>query len=63
MQEIVSNVLAEVKVCHIQVCKGELLPVTHHVVVHKVREDGGINAITCRSCQIHVEDIETRTSP
>ena len=58
MQEIVANVFSEVEVRHIQVCESELLSVARHVVVHKVREDSGINAITCRSCQIHVEDVE-----
>ena len=58
MQEVAANVFAEVEVRHIQMRESELLSVAHHVVVHKVREDSGINAITCRSCQIHVEDVE-----
>ena len=58
VQEIMSYVLTEIKMSHIQVGKGKLLSVTHHIFVHKVRENGGINAITCRSCQIHVEDVE-----
>lgn len=58
MEEVVAYILAEVEMRHVQVRERELSPVVRHVIVQEMREDGGVDAITRRSCQIHVEDVE-----
>ena len=43
-------------------CERELLSIVLHVSIEEMGEDGGVEAITHGTCQVHVEDIEQEES-
>ena len=53
---------AYIKAGNVQPGEGKMMTVTHHVLVHEMREDGGVYAITRRSRKIHVQDVEHEQS-
>ena len=58
VEEVVSYIFPEVEMSQVEAGERELAAIVLHVIIQEMREDGGVNTITRRSCQIHVEDVE-----
>ena len=50
--------LPEVEMREVEVGERQLATVVHHVFIKEMREDGGVETISHRTAEIHVNDVE-----